>query len=492
MAAVSDPRPRAADATLKKGFTLWSAFSVAFAVVSPIIAVYSVLGVALEKGGPGSWWGFLIVMFGALAIGAVLAQLASRWPFEGSIYQWSLRLGGPTYGWFAGWAYIGVYVIVCTTLAYGVVEFLPPALGIDPFGKGVTIALAFVVLCLATLANTTARRWLKILVVASITAEVIGSVGVGTVLMFFHHHQPFSIVTNYGGHGVTGGFGLGGALAALGFLGWAYNGFESAAAIAEEVDEPARNVPKAVLLVIVVIALIAMYSSLAIILAIPDPGAVLAGKVEDPVADVMTANLGAGVAHALFAMFMVSFFAGLIAAQTAVSRVVWAYARDGVLPGSRSLVKLSGDDRLPVRSVLAVSAVVTVLLFVGLSDNAFATLVTFTTGGFFIAFGFAIFGYLRRALAGEWRPGPFTLGRWSIPIALVAAAWCVFMYIDLAYPRSGQSWFEAWGVLLMTVVAAVLGAIVYRSVAGGVRVWAERQRADTAALESEAAVAGGR
>jgi amino acid transporter len=99
-------------------------------------------------------------------------------------------------------------------------------------------------------------------------------------------------------------------LAALGFLGWAYNGFESAAAIAEEVDEPARNVPKAVLLVIVVIAVIAMYSSLAIILAIPDPAAVLAGKFDDPVTEVMTANLGSGVARVLFAMFMVSFFAG--------------------------------------------------------------------------------------------------------------------------------------------------------------------------------------
>jgi amino acid transporter len=217
---------------------------------------------------------------------------------------------------------------------------------------------------------------------------------------------------------------------------------------------------------------------------------VLAGKFDDPVAEVMTANLGAGVAHVLFAMFMVSFFAGLIAAQTAVSRVVWAYARDGVLPGSRVLVRLSGEDRLPVRSVLAVSGVITVLLFVGLSDNAFATLVTFTTGGFFIAFGFAIFGYLRRALAGQWTPGPFTLGRWSIPVAVLAAAWCVLEYVNLAYPRSGQSWFEAWGVLLMTVVAAVLGAIVYRMSAGAIGEWAERHRAQEG-LEPEALVARG-
>jgi amino acid transporter len=148
-------------------------------------------------------------------------------------------------------------------------------------------------------------------------------------------------------------------------------------------------------------------------------------------------------------------------------------------------VQLSGEDRLPVRSVLAVSGVVTALLFVGLSDNAFATLVTFTTGGFFIAFGFAIFGYLRHEFRGEWKPGPFSLGRWAVPVGVLAAAWCVLEYINLAYPRSGQSWFEAWGVLLMTALAAVLGAVVYRMSSGGIALWAARHRAEMAVAEHE-------
>jgi amino acid transporter len=449
---------------LQRGFSFWSAFGIAFAIVSPIIAVYSVLGFAIADGGPGAWWTFLVALLGSLAIGLVLGQLASRWPYEGSIYQWARRLGGPAYGWFAGWAYMATYSVASAAICYGVVAFIPPAIGIASFDKGTKLIVAFALVLLATLANTTGRRWLKLLVLASITAEVVGSVGVGTVLMFFHHQQPLSSIVDYHGKGISGGTGIAGMLAALAFVGWAFNGFESAGAIGEEVENPTRNIPKAILLVIVLIGAIALYSSLAIILAIPDVGAVLAGKYDDPVTATIVAALGNGASHPLFAGFVISFFAGLVAAQTAVSRVMWAYARDDVLPGSKALVQLSGDDQLPVRAILATTAVISLLLLVGLSDNVFATLITFTTGGFFIAFSFAVLGYLRLKLSGRWEPGPFTLSRSAVPVAIVAALWCILEFVNVAWPRGGLPWFESWGVLLMTLLFGVLGLLVFLSV----------------------------
>jgi amino acid transporter len=481
----SSSTPTAGAPELQRGFTFWSAFGIAFAIVSPIIAVYSVLGFALVDGGPGAWWTFVIALVGSLAIGLVLGQLASRWPYEGSIYQWSRRLGGPTYGWFAGWAYMATYAVASAAICYGMVAFIPAALGISEFGKGTKLLVAFGLLALATLANTTGRRWLKLLVLASITAEIIGSIGIGTVLMFFHHNQPVSAIVNYGGHGISGGTGLAGFLAALAFVGWAFNGFESAGAIGEEVENPTRNIPRAILLVIVMIGALALYSSLAIILAIPDVGAVLAGKYDDPVVSTITAALGGGISHWLFFAFIVSFFAGLVAAQTAVSRVVWAYARDGVLPGSRSLIQLTGHDDLPVRAIFAATSVIGLLLFVGLSDNVFATLITFTTGGFFIAFSFAVFGYLRLKLTGRWQPGEFRLGASAVPVAILAAVWCVGEFINVAWPRGGLPWFESWGVLLMTAVFGAIGVVFYSLIRGRIETWNEEPSA-----HATAAVAG--
>ena len=59
-------------------------------------------------------------------------------------------------------------------------------------------------------------------------------------------------------------------LIAIAFVGFSFVGFESAGAIAEEVHEPRKNLPKAVIFSLTIIALVVMYASLAIILAIPD------------------------------------------------------------------------------------------------------------------------------------------------------------------------------------------------------------------------------
>jgi amino acid transporter len=444
---------------LKRDFALWSTFAVGFALVSPILAVYGSLGFALQAGGPGVWWELPVAMLGALTIALVLAQLASRWPFEGSIYQWSRRLVGPTYGWFAGWTYFCTYVIGSAAVCYGVVGLLPAAFGIDPGGNGTRLLLAFLVLVVVTLVNISGRRWLKLLAAASIGAEVIGSIGLATVLLLFHREQTLSILVDYQGLGVGGGFGFAGLLAAMAFIGFAFNGFESAGAIAEEVKDPVHDVPRAMILVVLFIGLVAMYSSLAIILAMADPPATLAGA--DPMVAVIIGALGSGASRPLFLVFILSFTTVAVTAQTTVSRVVWAFARDGLLPRSERLSRLSGPDRLPVHAILLTTAVITLLLLVGLLENAFQVLITFTSAGFFLAFAFAVFAFLTCRLQGRWQPGPFSIGRWTTPIAAAAAGWCTFMYLNLAWPRGGRPWHERWGVLVITAVSAAAGLVTY-------------------------------
>ena len=123
MGAVTIPEKRAeaaADASaLKREFSLWSAFAFAFAFISPIVALYGIFGLALSAAGPSFWWGFTLVFAGQFLVALVFAMLVSRWPLEGSIYQWSRRLLGTTYGWFAGWAYMWTLVIAMATVALG-------------------------------------------------------------------------------------------------------------------------------------------------------------------------------------------------------------------------------------------------------------------------------------------------------------------------------------------------------------------------------------
>ncbi len=84
--------------TLKRDFTLWSAFSLAFAYISPIVATYGVFALALPLVGPGYWLLIPIAVVGQLLVALVLGEVASRHPLEGSLYAWAGRLLGPAYG----------------------------------------------------------------------------------------------------------------------------------------------------------------------------------------------------------------------------------------------------------------------------------------------------------------------------------------------------------------------------------------------------------
>ena len=338
---------------LKREFSLWAIFALAFAFISPIVALYGIFAFSFLSAGPAMWWGFFVVLAGQLLVAAVFAELASRWPFEGSIYQWSRRLIHETYGWFAGWAYMWTLMITMVAVAYGAAGFVPVVFGLDPFEPGTQLLVAMGFLIFGTLMNLASRAALKVFMLASIGAEVLGSIGIGTVLLFFHNEQPLSSVFESAGAGAgPGGYIWAGFFAAVGFIGWTYVGFETAASVAEETPEPRRDVPKAIILSLITVAAVVTYSSLALILAIPDYGAVISGEVVDPVADTISFQLGSGITKPLFVLFIVGFTASLLAIQTNCSRVMWAFARADVLPASGMLKKLSPGARLPVNTVL--------------------------------------------------------------------------------------------------------------------------------------------
>jgi hypothetical protein len=125
MATATAPAHRDAPAeetpTLKRDFTLWSAFSLAFAYISPIVATYGVFALALPLVGPGYWLLIPIAVAGQLLVALVLGEVASPHPLEGSLYAWAGRLLGPAYGWFTGWAYMWTVLIALVTVAVGAV-----------------------------------------------------------------------------------------------------------------------------------------------------------------------------------------------------------------------------------------------------------------------------------------------------------------------------------------------------------------------------------
>jgi hypothetical protein len=181
--------PDSRDERLLRDFTLGSTFALAFAFISPIVALYAIFPLGIVQVGAGFWLGFPIALLGQLLVAAVFAMLVSQFPYEGSIYQWARLLVGPRYGWFAGWTYMWALSVTISTVAIGAAGFVLSLFDMSTKGPVKLTLIALALISLATLANTLGRTLLKRAVALCISAEIIGSVGVGTVLLLSPGHR---------------------------------------------------------------------------------------------------------------------------------------------------------------------------------------------------------------------------------------------------------------------------------------------------------------
>jgi amino acid transporter len=449
---------------LKQQYNLRSAFALAFSDVSPIVGMYGVFALGVITAGPAFWWAFPVVLVGQLLVCGVFGELVSRWPLQGSVYQWARHLIGPRYGWFTNWAYMWGLTLALSALSFAGSGFLLGALGVTGFSRTEQALTALGVLLFGSAANMIGGRALKVLLYVSLTAELIATLGIGTVLLFAHRTHSFSVLfsgegTAHGSAWLTGPF-----LGAVAIAGWSFVGFESAGSIAEEVKESRRVLPKAMALALAAVGILVMYASLGILLAMPDIGDVLSGKDADPIATTLEAGLGSATGKALLIALVIGFAASLMAVQAAVSRAIWAGARDQALPGARFLGRLSGKERVP-RGAIALTAVVAgSLLFISAS-KIYALLLSFANAGFYLSYALPVLGAVYVRLRGTWEPGEWSLGRWGKPVTYAAAVWILFESVNIAWPRALNGvWYLDWGLLIMTGVLGAVGALVHWSV----------------------------
>jgi amino acid transporter len=450
---------------LRREFGFFHAFAISFADTSLIVAFYGVFALALGAAGPTFFWGLLLVFAGQLLVSLILAEVASTWPLEGGIYQWTREQTGAVTGWFSGWAYWWTMVFAMTSCAYAASSFILAAAGVTltDSSKGLYIALAIVVGLLGLAINSIAQSILKLFVSLLLVAELSTTLVLAIVLFFFYRVHGFSTL-NQSFSGDSGfNWLLVGWLGAVAFMGWTFLGFDAAGSIAEEVRDPARNVPRAIVGVMVVIGIITIFVTLASILAIPDIKAAMTGNIADPVIQTVTAHLGTGFEKPVLIMIALGFMGSMVALHTAGSRSLYAFGRDRMVPAAPFFAQLSKERRLPVAALAFTTAISIAILLINIgASQVFSTLLTIAVAGFFISYGFVVLSQFILQQRGRHVAGPFTLGGASRIVTLLASIWIVFELVNVWWPRSPSlPWYQNWGVLLVTIGLAVLGMVAY-------------------------------
>ena len=269
---------------------------------------------------------------------------------------------------------------------------------------------------------------------------------VGVVVIVFvlaivpNHHQSFHFVfahtinasgfsgTNFGSAPFWFVVGIGLLMAQ-----YTYTGYDASAHMSEETRKASRSAALGVVMSVVMSVIFGFILLVAVTFAVPDEkGTIAAGG--NAVTYIWQTSMGTRWAEFLLVIACVAqFFCGL-ASLTAASRMMFAFSRDGAVPGRELWRKVSKTHRVPVNAVIAIAVLSWALMIPTYWNNTIGYLVgtSIAVIGLYIAYGIPIF--LRWRAGDSFAPGAWTLGRhysWINPVAFV---WIVFIAILFLMP----------------------------------------------------------
>lgn len=441
-----------------RSMSLWANFALGFTYLSPLVGVYSLLAVALSTGGPPSIWWIVIVACGQLLVSLVFGEVVSQYPIHGGVYPWARRLWGRRYAWMAAWVYIWAMIVTITSVAEFGAGFITSLFGIE-LNAETTLFTGLGLLIFALLVNFSGTKWLARIARIGLAAELVGVIGLGLYLLIFQRKHDFSVFFDTMGTQGDGSYVpvfLASALAGL-FL---FYGFEACGDVAEEVADPARRIPRAMMMTIVVGAVSALFSFAGYVLAAPDLAGIVSGEIADPIPAILASTLGPVGTKVFLAITVLAFVSCVLSLQAAASRLLYSFARDGMLPGHTWLAKVSERSKVPTNALIVactVPALICVLIY--FNDGILVPVTSFAILGIYVAFQMVVLAALRQRLRG-WKPaGPFSLGALGMVVNIAALAYGVFAIVLLAKPDSGGTFFQNYVVLIGLAVVLVSGLL---------------------------------
>jgi amino acid transporter len=441
----------------------FSNFAISFSIISILaggITTYYLGGLA---GGPRViLLGWIIVGFFALLVGMSMAEICSVYPTAGGLYYWSGKLAkknGAMWSWFTGWfnliGQIGVIASVDYALSLFIAYFISmysDSYHLTPRGVFLIYAL---VLASHGILNTFRVNLVKILSEISVWWHLIG---VAVIFLFLlvlpSNREGFGFLWNW--NNATGWTnngngshipGLYVALIGLLLAQYTITGFDASAHVSEETTDANRSASIAIVRSIYISAIAALFLNIAMVQATPKGtfNTLILGRdgfYATGGANALAAPLGgAGAKFLILISIVAQYFCGM-ASVTANSRMIYAFSRDGAIPGHRLWHRVNPRTRTPTNSVWL--GVTLSLIVGGISlyqahkySVAFFALTGMCVVGLYIAYVIPI--YLRLTNP-DFKKGAWHLRGWSKIVGWTAVAWVAFITVIFFAPPFWPFW----------------------------------------------------
>lgn len=300
--------------------------------------IFVVTGVAAGVAGPALLLALLLAGIAATANALSSAQLAARYPQAGGTYEYGFRLIGPKTGFAAGWLFLASKISAAGAVAIGLAAYVDPYMaGVDPRVISVTAIVVFTALNYFGIRRSSQ---VNLAIVACSVGALAAFVVVGAGAFRRENLEPFAPA------------GFGGVMEAAALIFFAYTGYARIATLGEEVRDPAKVIPRAVVLTLA--GAVVLYVGVAVV-ALGAVGSEALAASSAPLRVAAEAS-GWSAMPLVVSIGGLAAMLGVILSQVlGLSRMVFAMSRRGDFPPVFSAV----DPRagVPGNAVLVVGGV---------------------------------------------------------------------------------------------------------------------------------------
>jgi len=443
----------------------------AFSIMGVIASVTSTFSFPLVSGGHvGMVWGWFIPCFFVMAVALSMAELVSSMPTSAGLYYFSAKLAPPKYAalasWITGWANITGQVTLVCSIDFTCAQMITSAITVGSNGSivpssgatyGILLAVLFFhgLVCSAATSVLARLNLFYVMVNLGTTVAAIVTLLVCSGDNKVSTKDAFTLFENNTGW-MNDGWAF---LLAFTAPMWTLTGYDSAAHISEEVAGAQRSAPIAIILGVAGTEILGWLVLIAASFATSSVSSLLTTDLPLPMGQLFLDVLGKRGMLAIWSFIIVVQFVTGAAQGVDASRVVFAFARDNALPGSRWWKKMNPHTQTPVNAVWFVMFFAAICGLLGFSAAALSSLAGASVIGLYVSYATPIFLRItsgRNAIS----PGYFTLGRWYMPIGIVAVSWVAFIVVLLFFPSAQAT--SAQGMNYAVVI--ILGVFAFASI----------------------------
>ncbi|MDA8118098.1 MAG: amino acid permease [Actinomycetota bacterium] len=477
---------------LRRSMSGFSNFAVSFTIISILSGALTLYGYGMNTGGPSVMvWGWIFVGAMTTIVGLGMAEISSAYPTAGGLYYWSAKLAkknGAAWSWFTGWFNLLGQVAVTAGIDFGFALFFTAFLDLTTGIRathGTVLAVYGITLLAHGVLNNFGVKLVAFLSNVSAWWHILGVAVIVIVLMLVpaHHASASFVFTKFVNNtGFHSSFYV--VLIGLLMAQYTFTGYDASAHMSEETVSAAMKVPRGIVNSIVVSLVAGLVLIVGVTFAITNNyNSALSSATGVPPVQIWMDAIGRRGGEFLLVIAMVAqFFCGM-ASVAANSRMVYAFSRDGAVPGSRFWHHINPRTRTPTRSIWF-AAVFAFILGVPAywSTVAYGAVTSIATIGLYIAYVTPTL--LRRLPGSRFEPGPWNLGKWSKAIGWVGIVWVAVITVLFMLPEVSPITRDTFNYAPIAVVVVLAYAGIFWAVSA--RKWFTGPRMQGSELELEA------